>query len=124
MKFIIERTSVHYDEITEENKPCEEAYKGQYTYVDTRTCDCPTKILMYYGDPEKALNDWFGEGSNHRVENGRIKRDLFTEDTWFIDINSLDALINFKEKYGDIIIGKRPSCDDCHSIEIYDYYRE
>lgn len=44
---------------------------------------------------------------------------------WVIDINSLDELLAFSNKYGDIIVGKcHRICDDLPCIEIYDTYRE
>jgi predicted RNA-binding protein associated with RNAse of E/G family len=39
---------------------------------------------------------------------------------WYIDINSLDELIKFVDKYGDIVV----STENDPYIEIYDTYRE
>lgn len=40
---------------------------------------------------------------------------------WKVNIESLEELIKFKEKYGEIIL---TDDYDTPSIEIYDYYRE
>ena len=40
--------------------------------------------------------------------------------TWYIDINSLDELIKFVDKYGEIVV----STENDPYIEIYDTYRE
>ena len=43
---------------------------------------------------------------------------------WFIDINSLDELLELKEKYGDIIITNNILNQDRLELEIYDTLRE
>ena len=42
---------------------------------------------------------------------------------WYIDIDSLDGLMEFVRKYEDTIIRKDYSSDD-YVLEIYDDYRE
>lgn len=114
MKFIISRTSLWNDE----EKPCEEAIKDKYIRVDERTIDSPEKFNHKY-----ERDNWFSEGTNHRIDNGHIKRDFEDED-WFIEINTLDDLIKFQQKYGDIIIQDGFMNPDIKEIEIYDSYRE
>ena len=111
MKFMIRRTSLR-----DEEQPCKEVYKDEYVYVDERTVSNPAKIKQK-GYPEK----WYNEGRNHRVEKGHIKRD-FVDTGWFVNIDSLEQLIKFQNKYGEIIVGEY--CDGVPSIEIYDDYRE
>jgi len=116
MKFQIKRTS------SWGNKPCDEAFLDKYTRIDARTTDDPCKIPCYFDNPEKAKKMWFGEGSNHRVENGWIKRD-FEDEGWFIEINSLEELMKFHEKYGNLVINSDYS-SSISTLEIYDDYRE
>ena len=43
---------------------------------------------------------------------------------WFIEINNLDELISFNDKYGRIVIYKHWFNESIRVIEIYDTYRE
>lgn len=112
MKFKISRTSTYC------NQPCIEAVKEKCISIDERTVNSPDKLNFKY-DRE----NWFTEGTNHRIEDGHIKRDIEDED-WFIEVNTLEDLIEFQEKYGDIIIQKSWDNDTIKEIEIYDDYRE
>jgi hypothetical protein len=120
MKVMIKRTSEWDDEI----KPCGEAFKENYTRIDERSFDEPVKIPFYNGNKERAENDWYGSGRNHRTENGRIKRD-FDDVAWFIEINSLEELFDFVNKYKEkIVFGTSYDNKEIFEIEIYDSYRE
>jgi len=70
-----------------ENKPLENAEWLEYILIDTRTTDDPAKIPISYGDGSW----WYKEGTNHRVENGQIKRDL-KDNAWFITVETLEDL--------------------------------
>ena len=63
---------------------------------------------------------WLGEGLNHRTwkdgDKSGIARDIPLR-AWVIEIKSLQALIKFVEKYGEIVFNG-------DEIEIYDDYRE
>ena len=111
MEYMVGRTSVYDDNII----PCEGCIQKEYTRIDERTTPDPTT--------NKYLADWYDYGSNHRVENGHIKRD-FKDTAWFIDIADIPALNSFVEKYGDVVIGKSYQNDTIMRIEIYDDYRE
>lgn len=113
MKFLVTRTSLWDDK-----RPCERAYKDKYIIVDSRTVDDPKKLNI-----KSDRENWYKEGTNHRVENGKIRRD-FEEEGWFIDINSLEELIEFKNEVGAIIIQRHWQNEELFEIEIYDYYRE
>lgn len=77
--------------------PCEGAFKGKVTRVDTRTVDCPSKVPAYQG-----LTDWwYNEGTNHRVVNGKITRDLYDVVKWFVEIPDL---LEFVSKHGECSI--------------------
>lgn len=112
MKFKISRTSTCC------NQPCIEAKKEKCMRVDERTVDSPDKLNV-----ENDRENWFKKGTNHRIENGHIKRDIEDED-WFIEVNTLKDLIKFQEKYGDIIIYQSWMNKNIKEIEIYDDYRE
>lgn len=115
MKFAICRSSGW-----NESKPCEEAFWEVCIRVDERACDNPRKIpAQSHMTQEEADAWWLSEGSNHRIENGFIRRDFPHED-WFVEINNLEELLEFQKKYGSIILSHDPT----PSIEIYDDYRE
>lgn len=110
MKFLVTKTSDWGD-----NQPCEESFDGEYIYIDERTVNDPSQLK--YKNAEK---EWYGNGSNHRVENNHIKRD-FNKNGWLLEVNSIEQLINFVNKYGDIVISNHFGTPE---IEIYDTYRE
>jgi hypothetical protein len=120
LKFIVTRTSVCGDC----TPPCDGAVLEDCAYVDVRTVDCPTKILAYQGNPEKAKYEWYKKGKNHRVENGFIKRDL-DDKAWFIEINSLEEMVELMKRVENpIILQSSYKNDNFLELEIYDYYRE
>lgn len=114
MRFQIRRTSQY---CMSENSPCEEAVREKYIRIDERNVDNPKKLTY-----RNAYEDWIGNGRNHRVENGHIKRDFDSED-WFVYINNFDELFEFTKKYGDLVLGMSWDSDGM-SLEIYDDYRE
>ena len=114
MKFKISRTSLH----CYEGKPIKEAIEKESTYIDIRTCKEFKEILGI--DPE-----WLKVGTNHRKEDGYIKRDLDKRNIWTIKIDNLKQLIDLVDKYGSIVI--EPIEDETnynYKIEIYDDWRE
>ena len=88
----------------------EESYPGKYPILDIRHVDDPKKLRM----GEEA---WYAAGTNHRVEDGCIVRDMGTEDVHFIDIYTLARLKFLVKKYGSIIV-------DGDELVIYDDYLE
>lgn len=114
MKCIVTRTSCRGDD----QKPCEEAVKEILTAVDERIIDDPMK--------NKLIGErWYTEEGyfNHRVENGHIKRD-YKKSAYTIELESLEDLQNFVDKYGDVIIERSTCKEILFEIEIYDYWRE
>ncbi len=83
----------------EEAAPHPKAIKKVCVQVDERTTDDPSKIPVYQelGSPE----GWYRDGSNHRVENGHIKRD-FDVEAWCLEVNTLQELLNIVTTYGHI----------------------
>lgn len=119
MKYMVSRTSVWDSEI----KPCDEAFIDSYVRIDVRNVDDPLKIPYYKGNIELVNKDWYGEGRNHRVENGCIMRD-FDDKAWFINISTLKELNEFIKKYKSCVIGPSFNNGNITEIEIYDDYRE
>lgn len=120
MKYLITRTyrtSVY----GERYKPCEEAFKDSYTYVDYRTC----KTFEEFDDRLPQGGDkWESKGTNHRLVSIGIARDMGSEEGWFIELNDLSSLHDFIKKYGELVIGPSYLNNDIMSIEIYNGYRE
>lgn len=116
MKFLVTKTSCFG--FNENIKPCEKATLEDYIIVDERYIDDPMK------NPNIGKN-WYEKGTDHRVENGNIKRNLKSRG-WFIELNTLEELIEFQKEYGSLIIEEpyTPSLEGYLRIEIYDDYRE
>lgn len=117
MKFLVRRTSDY------SNKPCDEAEFGKYDIIDIRTLNSPEE---YDRILSKNNGTWYSKGENHCInDDGYIQR-TFTGagNGWFITINTLEELLEFKNKYGNIIIGECSSNRCIQGIEIYDDYRE
>lgn len=98
-----------------EDKPCDEAFQITVITTDTRNCDDPKKIPANKGTD----GDWYTRGTNHRVENGNIKRDLGTHKVWAVELTDI---LSFVDKYGDCVISRNGN--GFGEIEIYDDYRE
>ena len=115
MKFIITRTSAYGND----EQPCEEAVKEKHLCVDERCCGNADELS------HTDKREWFSEGTNHRVENGHIKRD-FMEETWVIEIPSLEYLMKLRDEYGEIIVVSKDELGgyDLPTLEIYDDWRE
>lgn len=116
MNFVITRTAEHGD-----IKPCKEAFKSKIKYWHTRTCN------------EKEFNDkfsdreglWKSKGKNHKVtKDGYITRQEEDRETWMVEINSLEELLKFQKKYGELVLSHSYLDDKTNSIEIYNDYRE
>lgn len=118
MKFVVSRTSQWGDEIA----PCEEAKRDSIVRVETRSCLSPEEFDERFAQRE---GKWLSVGTNHRVnEKGYITRDNGMIDVWSIELNNLEEIASFVDKYGEIVIGADLHNQDCKYIEIYDDYRE
>ena len=86
MKYIVERSSIIGE------KPCEEAFLSTYDIWCKRN---------------RGNTDlWQSEGKNHGLtEQGCETRQIIRE-RWTIELNSLDELNSFVEKYGNVIVGE------------------
>ena len=117
MKFIVTRTS----EWGEAVAPCVGAIQEEHVYIDRRTAARPEDIPAHRGKSDW----WYGEGTNHRVEDGQIVRDKGTILDWVIDIPAMDDLLQFMADNGEVIIGQAHGRKQgLLEIEIYDDWRE
>jgi hypothetical protein len=113
MDFLVTLTSDYMGD----NKPCDEAFRKAYVKTDVRGTDNPAKVPAYKGESTW----WYSEGKNHRVEDGRIKRD-FDAEHWFITANSLDELMALFDKYGGALISPVDSNPQVWMFQIVDDY--
>ena len=110
MKFIVNTKKVP---LTESVKPCEEAKEEVLTPLDFRDVKSldEAKGKIWY-------KDWLEAGENHRVENGMIVCDKKTKiKQWVVDLHTLEDLVSFQGKYGDIVISdSSPYKEASHEI--------
>lgn len=99
-------------------RPHQHAFSVSVIRVDERSVDCPSRVPFNFGE----TSWWYGEGTNHRVEDGHIKRDMGYDNCWAIKISSIDELMIFIEQNGQCIVSIDREGYQC--IEIYDTYRE
>lgn len=112
MKFKITRTSAWREE-----KPCEEAQEVELEYIDFRSVSREEMVKNHGERFNDYINKTLRNGANgcYKVKG---KEKAFT-----IEINSIDELIKFMDKYGSIVI--TPNEDiELPEIEIYDTWRE
>lgn len=117
MIFQVTRTSVWSDV-----KPYEKCIPITLTHIDRRTFKSPEEYDARFATQSGS---WLSRGSNHRITEYDIARDLEPCQRWGIEINSLEELINFKKEVGtDLIITTSYVDGQTPEIEIYDDYRE
>jgi hypothetical protein len=119
VKFKVTKTSVW-----DHTKPCEEAKKERCSRIEIRTLASFEEFDKKYGECEGA---WTSKGINHCInEDGYVQREFPNDVTrWFVEINTLDELLDFVDKHGgDVIISKILGETNIYYLEIYDGYRE
>lgn len=57
-------------------------------------------------------------------EEATLDREVNRMATWTVEIESIEALCAFCNKYGDVIIHPKEEDEEIPSLEIYDSYRE
>ena len=82
-----------------EGHPCSDAFPVNLMQVDCRNVDDPKKIPANDGTD----GDWYKEGSNHRVKDGKIYRDLGWAEEWVV---LLDDMMDFVDKYGRCLVDR------------------
>lgn len=117
MKFIVRRASERGSDF-----PCEESKRDNIVRVDKRCFHSPEEF-----DERLARSEgkWFSVGENHRIDkSGYIARDIGMTNVFSMEINTLDELIKFCDKYGDVVISDCYFNNDYKEILIYDDYIE
>lgn len=71
-----------------ELRPCDCAIRVDFMRIDEREADDPKKIPCNRGTD----GDWYLRGVDHRVENGRIRRD-FREERWAINREDIETIV-------------------------------
>ena len=118
MRFVVRRASKWGDEDID----CKEAKHDNIVRVETRTLHSPEEFDAKFSNRE---GKWLSVGTNHRVdENGWITRDIGMIDVWSVEIDTLDELMKFCNKYGSIVIGDYMLNKAYKEILIYDDYIE
>lgn len=119
MKFIVTRTS-------DETPPCEEAKKEKIVLVECRRFESPEDFDKHIANSKTEKEPWCSVGTNHRkTDKGFICRDIGEKIAYVVEINSLEELISFCKKYGEVIVNYEfNEGDNYPSIEIYDDWRE
>ncbi len=120
MKFVIERTSTWDSNPPPDDKRVQEL---EFTNIDSRSFKTEKE------HDEKLPNDpkWRSRGTNHRMIDGGIARDLGKDKAFFIDLE-WSELEKFVEEHGSIVI--EPPFDRGVmaiaklTLEIYDGWRE
>ena len=113
MEFLVTRTSDW-----SYSKPCDEAYEKNYMRKDVRT------INSFEEYDNRFKDNFLDTGINHKInDSGYIERE-FEDEAWFVKIDTLEELLEFTNKYGEIVFGKAYDNDEMNRIEIYDDYRE
>jgi len=107
--YLVSRTSCW------EGQPCDEAYEVEMIKVDRRTVDDPKKIPVNNGTD----GDWYERGTNHRIEDGKICRDLGFYSRWAVQVNDI---MDFVDDHGCCMVSR--DSEGFANIEIYDDYRE
>lgn len=123
MIFEISRTS---EWSSETQKPCEEAFQMQVPKWHVRTC---TEEEYDKRFAKSEGGKWREIGEQHHVtEDGFITRHEGTRPAWVVSLNTLEELVDFFKKHGNLILRKAYDSDGDGSglpaIEIYDDYRE
>ena len=118
MLFEVTRTSYWNNE-----RPCEKCVPIKLIRVETRTLKTPEEFDAKFS---KMEGKWLKVGSNHRVDNrGFITRDREEQDTYGIEINSREELMNFFNEVNEEIVLQKSYIDKkTPCLEIYDSYRE
>jgi hypothetical protein len=77
-----------------------------------------------WNDRVKPCRQAVQEEYMERDRKGRIVQDRGPKTAWFIDLDTLDDLLAFRDTYGEIIVKKAWDDPDTYELEIYDDHRE
>jgi hypothetical protein len=110
MKYKITRTSIFG-----EKKPCKEAKEVS---VITFTDSTASKLK------DALVHSWVRRGNAVQKKGFVRVYSNVKKPIWIVDIPNQEALAEFVEKYGDIVITHSDTDEFPYEIEIYDDYRE
>jgi len=121
MEFLIERTGLWNNE-----KPCDDKrlFEKQYDKCEVRTLNSFEAFNLKFGESE---GNWKSKGIEHCINSdGFVQRIITTaQKGWFIDLKTLEEIMQFKKTIGfDIIIKNSMWNKQISSIEIHDGWRE
>ena len=95
----------------------------KYTKIEVRYCSSFEEFDELFSLMEGT---WLSKGVNHKMSKGKIQREFPNgAEGHFIEINSIEELLEFKKKVGsELIITSAFNNESIPVIEIYNYYRE
>lgn len=95
----------------------------KYTKIQVRGC---STFEEYDERFSRIEGNWLSKGVNHKTFKGRIQREFpNSAEGHFIEINSIEELLEFQKKVGDeLIITSAIDNESIPAIEIYNNYRE
>ncbi|RMG72638.1 MAG: hypothetical protein D6710_04490 [Nitrospirae bacterium] len=97
MKFIVSR---RIESIGSDERPCEEAVRESLTPLDYRNVES-----LEEAKGKIWFDNWLRGGVNHREEQGRVVCERRQkEQRWVVEIGTLEELLLFQSRYGDILI--------------------
>ena len=79
--------------------PHPSAFRVKIANVDVRYTDTPEKVPYYNG----ASDWWYSKGTNHRLIDGLIARDIGTVERWAVPLNSTTQLLSLVQQVGRTI---------------------
>lgn len=83
------------------------------------------KFIVYRTSDYKGTNiQPCDEAVLENKEDELRENEIYFWATWTVEIESLEALCAFCNKYGDVIIHPKEEDEEFPSLEIYDGYRE
>lgn len=110
MRFTISRASKG---IADESAPCDEAVRGNL------------RVWSYYTFRSVSeANKRYPNLTFEKIQGGGVRSDRGYEPEWFIEVDTLDALLALESKYGQLVIERHWRNHEQLNIEIYDDYRE
>lgn len=113
MEFIIKRPSVG-----EDVQPIPGAKRKTIQLVDVRVLKTFEEYANHAYIQSRMPGKWTDKGTNHKIVNNQIYRELGSKDIWVMEIDKLDDLLNIIEDYGDITIESKTMHIQAHTIVI------
>ena len=110
MGFLVRRAAA-----APEIAPCPRAFRRRFVRIDERTVADPSRVPAYGG----RVDWWYGRGTDHRVVNGRIRRDL-EDEGWFLDVGGVEQLLSLGAGVGGVALRVSTLNPSIWELEIQD----